>query len=259
MLPYFEYPILDLGFYRVGIFPVLVGAAIIVEFQLVLRRAPRVGIDRRLASSLVSWAIFLGLIGAHVFDELAYFPERLLQNPLELFRFWGGLSSFGGMLGGLLGLLIVMRRKGLSGGEMARFVDCLIFALPFTLAVGRLGCALQHDHPGVSSSHWLAVQFPDGPRFDLGLLEFFTVTAMAGLFAALGRRSWPTGFFAGLFFALYGPVRFALDALRVSEARYFGWTPGQYLSVLATCVGVAVLLASFRGAAKVSSAAADGS
>jgi phosphatidylglycerol:prolipoprotein diacylglycerol transferase len=139
-----------------------------------------------------------------------------------------------------------MRVKGMSRAEMLRFVDCLLYALPFTLAVGRLGCALQHDHPGVSSDHWLAVAFPDGPRFDLGLLEFFYTSAMAACFHLLGRRRRPDGFYIGLFFAAYGPVRFVLDSLRVSEARYFGWTPGQYLALLAAGIGVSVLLAVLR-------------
>lgn len=224
----------------------LVGIAIVVQFQVVLRRSPHHGIERRTASTLAGWAIFLGLVGAHLFDVVAYQPEKLLEDPLVLLQFWGSLSSFGGMLGGLLGLYLVMRNKAMAAADMLRFVDCLIFALPTTLAIGRLGCALQHDHPGVSSSHWLAVQFPDGPRFDLGLLEFFYVSAMAAGFWLLGRRRRPDGFYIGLFFALYGPVRFVMDSLRVSEARYFGWTPGQYVSVLATLVGAGVLLYVLR-------------
>lgn len=246
MLPYIEQPVLDLGFRRIEAFPVLVGLAIVVQFQIVMRRGPRFGFDRRTTSALLAWAIGLGLVGAHVFDVIAYYPEKLRENPLELLRIWGGLSSFGGMLGGLAGIYVVMRRRGMGPAEMVRFVDCLIFALPFTLAVGRLGCALQHDHPGLASNHWLAVDFPGVPRFDLGLLEFFYVSIVAGIFALLGRRRWPDGFYIGLFFALYGPVRFALDALRITEARYFGWTPGQYLAVMAALIGVAVLVGVMR-------------
>jgi phosphatidylglycerol:prolipoprotein diacylglycerol transferase len=223
-----------------------VGAAIITQFQIVMRRAPRFGIERKTASTLLGWAIFLGIVSAHVFDIVAYYPERLRQDPLALLRIWDGVSSFGGMLGGLLGLWLVMRRKRMSAADMLRFVDCLIFALPFTLAIGRLGCALLHDHIGISSTHPLAVAFPDGPRFDLGLLEFLYVSAIAAMFAVLGRRRWPDGFFIGLFFAAYGPVRFALDALRVSEARYFGWTPGQYLALLAAALGIWTLLLVLR-------------
>lgn len=246
MLPYVEHPHVEIGGYRLEAFAVLVVVAIVVQFQIVLRRAPQHGVDRVTASSLAGWAIFLGLVGAHVFDVVAYQPQKLLDDPLVLFRVWGSLSSLGGMLGGLLGLLWVMRRRNMSRGDMLRFVDCLLFALPFTLAIGRLGCALQHDHVGVSSTHWLAVDFPGGPRFDLGLLEFFYTTCLAIAFLAFDLRRRPDGFYVGLFFALYGPVRFALDTLRVGEARYLGWTPGQYLSLLATAVGVAVLIAVLR-------------
>ncbi|HVH19971.1 MAG TPA: prolipoprotein diacylglyceryl transferase family protein [Myxococcota bacterium] len=246
MLPYVEHPVLDLGFYRLESFAVLTGAAIVTQYAIVMRRAPLQGIDRRTTSSLLVWAIVLGIVGARVFDVVAYYPERLRHDPFELFRIWGGISSFGGMLGGLLGLYLVMRAKSMSRTDMLRFVDCLIYALPFTLAVGRLGCALQHDHPGISSTHWLAVAFPDGGRFDLGLLEFFYDSLLAALFFLLGRRRWPDGFFIGLFFALYGPVRFALDSLRVSEARYFDWTPGQYLSIFAALIGVWTLAVVLR-------------
>lgn len=248
MLPYVEHPALSIGSYELEAFPVLVGTAIVVQFQIVMRRAPRFGIDRVTTSTLTGWAIGLGLVGAHLFDVLAYYPEVLRERPLELLRVWGGLSSFGGMLGGILGLLVVMRLRSMTGRQMLRFVDCLLFALPFTLAVGRLGCALQHDHPGVSSTHWLAVAFPDGPRFDLGLLEFLYVSVMAALFLALDRRRWPDGFWVGLFFTFYGPVRFAMDALRTGDARYLGWTPGQYVAVLATLAGMGILVACFREA-----------
>ena len=248
MIPYIEHPTIDLGFYQVQAFTVLALIAVFVQFQLTVWRAPHFGIDRRTASSLVAWAICLGLIGAHIFDVIAYTPELLAQDPLVILKFWGTLSSMGGMLGGLLGVVLVMKWKQISGAEMLRFVDCLIFALPFTLAIGRLGCGLQHDHPGVSSTHWLAVQFPDGPRYDLGLLEFFYLLFVCATFILAGRRRWPNGFFIGLFFALYGPVRFAMDTLRVSEARYLDWTPGQYLTLLATLFGVAMLVHALRRA-----------
>jgi phosphatidylglycerol:prolipoprotein diacylglycerol transferase len=246
VLPYIETPVLDLGFYRIDAGSLLFGAAIVVQFFVTMRHARRVGFDRDTASALIGWATAIGLISAHLFDVIFYYPERLAQDPLSLLRFWDGVSSFGGMLGGLAGLAFVMQQRGMSARAQLRFVDCLIYALPFTLAVGRAGCALLHDHPGVSSSHWLAVAFPDGPRFDLGLLECLYAAALAACFAWLARQPRPDGFFTGLFFAAYGPARFALDSLRVSEARYFGWTPGQYLSLVAAGVGLWTLFVALR-------------
>ena len=229
--------------------------AIVVQYTITLRRAPGIGIDRRTASTLVAWAIGLGIVCAHVFDVVAYTPEKLAANPWVLFEVWGSLSSMGGMVGGLLGIYAVMRVKRMRASEMFGFFDVLVYALPFTLAIGRLGCALQHDHPGIESSHWLAVRFPDGARFDLGLLEFLYVSVVAAVFAALGRKPRPTGFYIGLFFALYAPVRFAMDTLRVEEARYAGWTPGQYVAVLAAVIGLGILgIALTRGSKAASSA-----
>jgi phosphatidylglycerol:prolipoprotein diacylglycerol transferase len=241
LLPYVEHPVLEIGAYRLQAFPLLVAAALVVQFQIVLRRAPAHGIPLAQASSLVGWAILLGLLGAHLFELLVYQPERLLEDPIALLTPWRGISSFGGMLGGLLGMAFLMHRRRIPAAIRLRFVDCLMFALPFTLAVGRTGCALQHDHPGVSSQHWLAVRFPDGPRFDLGLLEFLYLLPVCAVFLLADRRRRPDGFWLGLFFALYGPARFAMDALRVGDVRYLGWTPGQYLSVLATLAGVGIL------------------
>jgi phosphatidylglycerol:prolipoprotein diacylglycerol transferase len=246
VIPYLEHPIIEIGSYPLQAFRVLALLAIVVEYTIVVRRAPAHGFSSEQASSLIAWATVFGLVSAHVFDVLAYYPERLLEDPLELFRIWGSLSSWGGMLGGLGGLAFVAWRRGMGATGVLRFLDVAIYALPFTLAVGRLGCGLQHDHLGVYSTHFLAVAFPDGPRFDLGLLEFFYLVPVAALFFVLGRSPRPLGFFSGLYFALYGPVRFVLDTLRVEDARYFGWTPAQYLCVLMTIAGVAMVVWSLR-------------
>jgi phosphatidylglycerol:prolipoprotein diacylglycerol transferase len=152
------------------------------------------------------------------------------------------MSSFGGMRGGVAGSVVVMRRRGMSADAVWRFVDLVAFAFPFAWLFGRAGCALRHDHIGIASEHWLAVSFPGGARFDLGLLELLATLPIAGLFAVLGRRDRPAPFYTGLFFVLYGPLRFGLDALRVGDARYLGWTPAQALCVAAALAGAGLLL-----------------
>ncbi|MBM4383637.1 MAG: prolipoprotein diacylglyceryl transferase [Deltaproteobacteria bacterium] len=251
MIPYVEHPTWEIGGYTLQAFRLLALAAIVVQVELTVRRAPGVGIARETASALILWAVVLGLASAHVFDVLAYRPHVLREDPLELFRVWGELSSTGGMLGGLAGLFLVARRRGLAAGEIARFFDVVMFALPFTLAVGRFGCALQHDHLGIASTSVFAVSFPEGapwggPRFDLGLLEALLCLAIGAAFLLLDRarpqQLRAPGFFAALFFALYGPGRFALDFLRVGEARYAGLTPAQWLMLGASLAALGWLV-----------------
>jgi phosphatidylglycerol:prolipoprotein diacylglycerol transferase len=247
VFPYVEHPVLPIGSYELQAFRVLALTAIAVEYAIVVKRAPRHGFTADTASSLISWAVVLGMISAHVFDVIFYYPERLRADPLELFRVWGSLSSWGGMVGGISGLAFVAWRRGLGAEGVLRFVDLALYALPFTLAVGRLGCALQHDHLGLASTHFLAVNFPTGPRFDLGLLEFLYLIPVSLLFYALGRKPRPPGFYLGLFFALYGPARFVMDMLRSDDARYLGWTPAQYLCVATALAGTALVAWSVGG------------
>ena len=248
MFPYIEHPVLPIGSYQLQAFRVLALTAIAVEYGIVVKRAPRHGFSSDEASSLISWAVVIGMISSHVFDALFYYPERVRADPLELLRVWGSLSSWGGMVGGISGLALVAWRRGLGPLGVLRFLDLTLYALPFTLAVGRLGCALQHDHLGLASTSFLAVNFPTGPRFDLGLLEFLYLVPVALLFFVLGRRPRPPGFYLGLFFALYGPARFAMDALREEDARYLGWTPAQYLCVVTAFAGAALVFWSLRRA-----------
>ena len=247
MFPYIEQPALTIGSHTIYAFGILVGIGVVVGFEIIVRRAPKAGLDGREAARLAVWTLIWALVGSHVFSVVAYSPELLKAHPLEIFKFWGSMSNIGGITGGMLGGWVVMKRRGVSRAAMAGFLDSLAFAFPFGEIFGRGGCALAHDHLGIESTHWLAVQFPGGSRFDLGLLEFLSFLVIAGAFFLLDRRRWPSGFFLGLFFTLYGPVRFALYTLRIGEARYFGWTPAQYLSLIGTLAGVAVLVALLRG------------
>ena len=241
MVPYFEQPILRIGSVDLQTFHLLVVLGAAVGYRVAVRRAVHTGLARGDAAHAVAWAIAWGFVGSHLFEVIAYHPALLTRDPVELLRVWGGMSSFGGILGGLLAAFVVMRHRAMTPESMARLVDAVAFAFPFAWIFGRTGCALAHDHPGIPTTHWLAVRFPGGPRFDLGLLELLCTLGIAALFAALARRERPTGFFVGLFFALYGPLRFALDMLRTDDARYFGWTPAQYLSLVGAVVGLCVL------------------
>lgn len=248
MIPYVEQPIVHVFGRPIALFQVMVCLAVIVGHELVVRRASRRGFERDAASSLVAWTIFLGFVGSHLVDVIFYTPERLREDPLQLFAIWGSMSSFGGIFGGMLGGLLVAWRRGLSRAQMLQFVDVVAFVFPFAWIFGRAGCAFAHDHLGIRSDHFLAVAFPDGPRFDLGLLELLYTFAICGVFLLLDRRARPSGFYLGAFFLLYAPVRFGLDVLRTEDARYLGWTPGQYASLLGMLAGAAVLVMVLRRA-----------
>jgi phosphatidylglycerol:prolipoprotein diacylglycerol transferase len=268
MIPYFEQPSARLGPVTIHAFGALVAAAVVVGYSLAIRRSNRAGLDSGVAESVLLWGLVIGFIVAHLFAVLVYFPGDLRRNPLVVLRFWEDLSSFGGFFGGALGIALYFRTRRPELGSSVRraYLDAIAFTFPFAWFFGRLACTIAHDHPGLITRFPLAVSLasPQARAYlrsvyegaglgsslppdrvlatmgfhDLGWYEFlFTAVVLVPLFLLLDRRSRPPGFFVAALILLYAPVRFALDFLRVSDARYLGLTPAQYSAILALLFG----------------------
>lgn len=217
-------------------FGALVAMGVYLGSYLTLKRAKRLGLSEQVMSSFVGWVVGVGFVGGHVLDELFYYPERLARDPLSLLKLWDGLSSFGGFTGAFIGMLIW---RSIHRVPVLPYADNVMSMLPVGWAFGRAGCATAHDHPGVLSDFWLAVQYPGGARLDLGLLEMLlTLPLMCG-FLWLARKPQPWGLFSALACLSYAPVRFGLDFLRehqqvpgdlrgAIDPRYFFLTPAQW-------------------------------
>lgn len=244
MIPYLELPYLHIGRFYLSASKVLVGGGIFLGHVLLLRRARLWGRDAGLAAGLSLCMVVAGFVGAHLF-KLLYLPgvgpviRRQLWLVLSVFN---GVASFGGIFAGLLAGLVYLRSKKLTASAALGYLDMVAYVFPFAWVFGRLACSLTHDHPGVRTSSWLAVRYPDGPRYDLGLLEVFYILLVMALFLVLDRRARPVGFYLGAFLLLYGPFRLLLDRLHVDVVRYLGWSVDQWAGGAATLLGVSVLV-----------------
>jgi phosphatidylglycerol:prolipoprotein diacylglycerol transferase len=270
LIPYLEIPELVLiprgyfdGFPPVNFslkpFGILVATGVYLGSYLAIRQGKRLGLNERALTSFIVWVVGYGFVGAHVLDVLFYYPGRVLEDPWSLLKLWDGLSSFGGFAGALIGMLLWKRRYRRS---VLRYADVVASAFPAAWVFGRMGCAVAHDHPGIESELWLAVQYPGGARFDLGLLEMLATIPLAILFLILRRRPRPWGFYAATMSVAYAPVRFALDFLRVRgdgpygelgaiDPRYGPFTPAQWACLALLAFGVWLFVWSFeRRAAK---------
>jgi phosphatidylglycerol:prolipoprotein diacylglycerol transferase len=250
VIPYFEQPKLHLGPITIHAFGALVATGIFVALFLIRRRAPRLGLDPVVAERLALNMVWISLVTAHVVDRIAYFPRDVLARPWSLLMIWESISSFGGFLGSTLVAFWFMRkqRDPVLGW---RYLDLIAWAFPVGWLFGRTGCTLAYDHPGYKTSFFLAQTYSDRVvRHNLGLYEALCTIGFVALFQWLGRgRPRPPGFFVGLLALVYAPVRFLLDTLRWDDARYFGFTPGQYGSLLLVVAGTLVLVRAARRAA----------
>ncbi len=250
MLPYFSQPRLALGPLTIHAFGVLVAAAVLVGSELVRRRALKEGLQPAMAARMVTWILLVGFAGAHLVDRLVYFPRDTLANPVSLVRFWEGLSSFGGFIGGGLGAWLFFRRVD-TGGNTWRYVDTVAYAFPFGWIFGRTGCFVAFDHPGFPTEFFLGQKYMDGVvRHNLGLYEAIYTIPIAAVFLVLGRTRRFPGYFVALFVMLYAPFRFLADFLRKVDVRYLGLTPGQYGTIGLVILGAIVLVRGRKAAAE---------
>jgi phosphatidylglycerol:prolipoprotein diacylglycerol transferase len=239
MIPYLDIPPLVLGPISIHPFGVLAVIAILVGSWVTLHHARRLGIDEQVVRSALWWILVGGFVGAHLVAVLAYEPEKIAADPLLLLKVWKGLSSTGGFVGALVGLLLFARVRREPIGRIA---DVVALGLLPGWIFGRLGCYLAHDHPGTRSDFFLAVSYPGGARHDLGFYEMLVTAGLFLVFELVRRVTRLPGRVALLVAVAYAPVRFLLDFLRAADRLYLGLTPAQY-----ACIGMFLLALAALG------------
>ena len=242
-IPWFELPSLSLGPFTIQSFGVLSALGILLATILMSRAARELGKDPQVPVDFAVVGVIAGVVGGHLVHLLAYHPEEL-REPWRIVMLWQGLSSMGGLLGGVIAAVVWFRVKRI---RFADYADAFALGLAPGWGVARIGCFTVHDHPGVLTSFPLAVQFPDGPRHDLGLYEAIVLLALGAVLWILHRRDRLRGGLLPLLALVYGIARFLLDFLRArdvpyADARHLGLTFAQYTAVALVVWGAAGLV-----------------
>jgi phosphatidylglycerol:prolipoprotein diacylglycerol transferase len=259
-LPYFDIP--PLG--PVQPFGIIVAIGVLIGASMMRRYAERFGVDDDDLRGLIGWVAVTGFIGAHVFDVLAYQHAALREDPLVLIKLWQGISSYGGFLGGALGFAFFVWWKRLTPGLWA---DATAVGLLVAFSIGRVACTVVHDHIGAPTDFALGFDYPWHALVDrrihgefvqapmirahnLGFYELLYLIPVnaAVLWLAFKAKVRPAGFITVVMGALYAPVRFFLEYLRLdqSDPRYAGLTFAQWCSVAAFAIAVYAAIRIWR-------------
>ncbi|MEQ1570730.1 MAG: prolipoprotein diacylglyceryl transferase, partial [Myxococcota bacterium] len=256
LIPEFKAPVLNIpiGDWTIPLhgFGFLVALGFIFGSKVAMNRAKRFGLDPEAINRLVGWLVVGTFVGGHVGYGLMYKPEEYLANPIEFLKMWQGLSSFGGFVVcvPIAIWFFVSERK-----PVWPYLDSLAHGMAIGWFFGRMGCFVAHDHPGTPTEFWLGVYAICQPIsdknvacHDLGLYEALWSLTMFGVLWALDRRAWKPGVQVLLFGLSYGPLRFFMDYFRplATDARYGGFTPGQYGAALVTVVCLVGLVVRLR-------------
>jgi phosphatidylglycerol---prolipoprotein diacylglyceryl transferase len=148
--------------------------AVVSATSLLAWRAKRVGVEPDLMISLVFWMFVPGILGARLFYIIEYWPEYQRESfgatLVALVNITqGGLVVFGSLIGGLLGMVLFVRKHRLP---LLATADLLAPSLMLGLALGRVGCLLNGCCFGGPCDLPWAVTFPLGsPPYERQVFE----------------------------------------------------------------------------------------
>jgi prolipoprotein diacylglyceryl transferase len=221
--------------------------AVIAAVAIASRRWERAGGERGLVREVAVWGVPAGLVGGRLYF-LATSWNEVPNHWWGPFAIWqGGLGIWGGIAGGTLAGLWVLRRRG---ADIPRFLDAAAPALLVAQAIGRIGNYFNQELFGGPTSLPWALRIspahrPPGyeqyatfhPTF---LYELIWNLLLAGALVWLGRhrRIRAPGLFA-LYVAGYSGFRIFEELLRVDPAHHIlGLRLNFYVATLLCLAGL---------------------
>ncbi|MDT8428695.1 MAG: prolipoprotein diacylglyceryl transferase [Pseudomonadales bacterium] len=216
------------------------------------RQFPGFWTDEQL-SDLVFYGALGAVLGGRIGSALFYNIDRMLVDPLWLFRVWeGGMSFHGGFLGVIFAFWLYARTLQKPWFDVLDFISPMV---PFGLGAGRLGNFIGGELWGRPTDVPWGMVFPHVdqlPRHASQLYQFFLEGVV--LFALVwwfSSRQRPRYAVSGLFAVGYGCFRLLVEFFREPDAQLgfiaLDWmTMGQLLSLPMILVGIALLAMAYR-------------
>ncbi len=194
-------------------------------------------------------AVLGGLAGAKLLYVVEHFGEGLGETLLSR----GGMSWFGGLVGGLIAGVIVIRWKRLPALPL---LSAAAPAITLGQAVGRIGCLLVGDDYGRPTTLPWGIAFPEGLPPTLERVHPTQIyEAVALFFFTWLLVHWRRGGVRdvdlfGRYLLLVSVTRFLIEFVRVNIRVALGLTVAQWFSSGGAVLGLLlIILARSRQAA----------
>jgi phosphatidylglycerol---prolipoprotein diacylglyceryl transferase len=190
-------------------------------------------------------AALIGVLGGIAGAKLVWTIEFRHDAPfLSLLLSRGGLSWFGGFLGGVGSGVWALHRRGIP---LMPALSAAAPALAIGHAVGRVGCFLVGDDYGRPTDLPWGVAFPlglpptDVPVHPTQIYEAIGLVAMTWALLRWRRGAVADSIVFGRYLALAGALRFAIEFIRVNTRIAGPLTLAHLISAAAIIVGLTLL------------------
>lgn len=228
--------LLSVGPFTLYSFGAMMAIALVVPWWFLREDLRDRGIDPGTAFWLMFGAGVGGIGGAKVW--------YVLDNPGEPLLSGSGLTWYGGLIGGLAGVILAALYLRLPLGEIA---NAAAAPLAIGYGIGRIGCQLagDGDYGSATDLPW-GMSYPDGtvPTDEIvHPTPLYETASMVLLFWLLwrlrGRITAPWALF-GLYCVLAGLERFLIEFIRRNSEVAGGLTAAQLVSVGLVALGAAL-------------------
>ena len=221
---------------------VAIALGIALGVFVALREARRLGLNEDKVYNAALWGVIGGLTGArifHVVDRLDFY----LQNPSTVMAIQqGGLSIWGGVVGGVLAGAAYCRWAKMP---LALVADAAAPALLFGQIVGRVGSLVNGDAYGAPADLPWSITYihPDALIPDLGdpthpyaLYEMVWNLALLGVIWRMRREERPPGTAFLTYLVFYSLGRFILTFVRQETILFLGLQQAQVIAVVVALI-----------------------
>ena len=243
--------LLTIGSFTVHGYGLMIAIGVIAAYMVAEYRAKKKNMDPDNVFLLVIWALVSGYIGSKLLFIITILPD-VFKDPSILKNVWEGWVVYGGIIGGVIGIMIMCRVKKL---DFWQYIDLTAPSMALAQGFGRIGCLLAGCCYGRPATSAFASTFHNSAFAPNNIALVPTQIISSGLDFAnafvllwLDRKKKCDGQIMALYLMFYSAGRFVLEYFRgdLERGSVGALSTSQFISVFTFILGVVIFVARTR-------------
>lgn len=223
----------SIGSIAVHWYGLILGTGALVGLLLAIREGKRFGIPQEFFMDLLLIGVPSAIIAARIYF-VAFTWEQYKDNFWDVFKIWeGGIAIYGALIGGIIGAVILVRRRGYS---FWRIADICAPSLIVGQMIGRWGNFVNQEAYGGPTTEAFLSDYLHLPSFIVNQMNvegvfhhptflyesLWNLVVLLLLFVLRRQKFMRSGELFFAYFIWYSIGRFFIEALRTDSLAFKG-------------------------------------